>query len=195
MIDECGSNLNLTLRYARAPRNQRAYGSVPRNTPANTTLIASLSLKGMGAAMVLSGATDTLAFEAYVQEVLAPTLRKGQIVVLDNLSAHKSSRTAEAITARGCELWFLPSYSPDFSPIEQAFAKLKNEWRKHEARTPEALLDTVRTYAVGLVSVDLRSEPRFMTPLFGASQSQFHLSSGSEKSSKVQGSSFQLRNS
>lgn len=143
MIDECGSNLNLTPRYARAPRDQRAYGSVPRNTPANTTLIASLSLKGMGPAMVLSGATDTLAFDAYVREVLAPTLRNGQVVVLDNLSAHKSSRTAEAIAARGCELWFLPSYSPDFSPIEQAFAKLKNEWRKHEARTPEALLDAV----------------------------------------------------
>jgi transposase len=143
VLDECGSNLNLTPRYARAPRKERAYGSVPRNTPPNTTLIASLTLQGMGPAMVLPGATDTLAFEAYVCHVLAPMLRPGQIVVLDNLSAHKSARVAEAIAARGCELWFFPSYSPDFSPIEQAFAKLKNQWRKAQARTPEALLDAV----------------------------------------------------
>jgi transposase len=104
--------------------------------------------------MVLSGASDTLAFEVYVREVLAPTLHKGQIVVLDNLSAHKSSRTAEALAARGCELWFLPSYSPDFSPIEQAFAKLKNQWRKAEARTPEALLDAVSSSLPSITSQD-----------------------------------------
>ncbi|HEU4326457.1 MAG TPA: IS630 family transposase [Roseiflexaceae bacterium] len=143
VIDECGSNLDLTPRYARAPRKQRAFGSVPRNKPANTTLIASLSLQGMGPALVLPGATDTLAFLAYVQEILAPTLRQGQIVVLDNLSAHKSPRIAQAIAAQGCQVWFLPSYSPDFSPIEQAFAKLKNLWRKAEARSPDALLDVI----------------------------------------------------
>lgn len=156
VVDECGSNLNLTPRYARAPRNERAFGSVPRNTPANTTLIASLSLQGMGPAMVLPGATDTLAFDAYVRELLAPTLRRGQIVVLDNLSAHKSSRIVEAITARGCELWFLPSYSPDFSPIEQAFSKLKNQWRKAEARTPEALLDVVSSSLPSITAQDAR---------------------------------------
>lgn len=156
VLDECGSNLNLTPRYARAPRKERAYGSVPRNTPPNTTLIASLSLQGMGPAMVMPGATDTLAFEAYVCHVLAPTLRAGQIVVLDNLSAHKSSRAAQAIAARGCELWFLPSYSPDFSPIEQAFAKLKNQWRKAQARTPEALFEAVSSALPSITSHDAR---------------------------------------
>jgi len=87
-----GSNLNLTPRYARAPRGARAYGSVPRNTPPNTTLIAALSLEGMGAAMVLSGATDTAAFEVYVEHFLVPTLQPGKVVVWDNLSAHKSKR-------------------------------------------------------------------------------------------------------
>jgi hypothetical protein len=107
IVDETGSNLNLTPRYARAPRGQRAYGTVPRNTPPTTTLIAAMSTAGMGAAMVLDGATDTAAFEAYVQQVLAPTLQPGQVVVLDNLSAHKSPRIRTAIEACGCALWSL----------------------------------------------------------------------------------------
>ena len=143
IVDECGSNLNLTPRYARSPREQRAYGSVPRNTPPTTTLIASLTLEGMGASLVLSGATDHLAFETYIEQVLVPTLRAGQVVVIDNLSAHKSARVHSSISACGCELWFLPSYSPDLSPIEEAFAKLKNAWRQAAARTTETLLDTI----------------------------------------------------
>jgi transposase len=123
----------------------RAYGSVPRNTPPNTTLIASLSLSGMGAAMLLPGATDRIAFEIYVEQVLAPTLRAGQIVVIDNLSAHKSAKVLSSITGCGCELWFLPSYSPDLSPIEGAFAKLKNGWRQAGARSQDALADTIIT--------------------------------------------------
>jgi len=146
----------LTPRYARAPRTERASGHVPRNTPPNTTVIASLTVDGMGPAMVLPGATDRLAFEAYVRHVLAPSLRAGQVVVLDNLSAHKSTRAAEAITARGCELWFLPSYSPDLSPIEQAFAKLKNSWRKAAARTPEALLEAITTSLPSITPADAR---------------------------------------
>lgn len=139
IIDECGSNLNLTPLYARAPRGQRAIGQVPRNTPPNTTLIASLSLSGIGPSLLLPGATDGLAFETYVAEVLAPALQPGQIVVLDNLSVHHRSQIADLITQRGCELWFLPSYSPDFSPIEQAFAKLKQALRRAKARTVDAL--------------------------------------------------------
>jgi hypothetical protein len=100
IVDECGSNLNLTPRYARAPRKQRAYGSVPRNTPPTTTLIASMTLEGMGAALVLPGATDHLAFEAYIEQVLAPRLRAGQIVVIDNLSAHKSAGVQAIISAQ-----------------------------------------------------------------------------------------------
>ena len=143
IFDECGSNLNLTPLYARAPRAQRAYGSIPRNTPEGTTLMASLSVNGIGPALIMPGATDHLAMEAYVEQVLAPSLRAGQVVLMDNLSAHKGRRIAELIVACGCELWFLPSYSPDLSPIEQAFAKLKSAWRRAEARTPEVLYETI----------------------------------------------------
>ena len=143
IIDECGSNLNLTPRYARAPRGARAYGAVPRNTPPNTTVIASLSLQGIGPSVLMPGRTDGLAFEAYIEQVLAPTLRPGQVVVLDNLSVHHSARVAQLIRARDCELWFLPSYSPDLSPIEQAFAKFKQTLRRAGARTLEALYEAI----------------------------------------------------
>lgn len=157
VIDECGSNLNLTPRYARAPRNQRAIGYVPRNTPPNTTLIASLTLTGLGPAMLLPGATDRVAFEAYVEHVLCPALRPGQIVMLDNLSAHHSVRVRQLVAARQCELWFLPSYSPDLSPIELAFAKLKQAWRKAGPRTLDALYDTISASLPSITSDDARN--------------------------------------
>ena len=112
IVDETGSNVNLTPRYARAPRGERAYGRVPCNTPSNSTLTAAMTIDGMRAAMVLDGATDTLAFEVYVEHFLVPTLRPGQVVVLDNLSAHEGTRVRELVTGAGCELWYLPSYSP-----------------------------------------------------------------------------------
>ncbi len=143
IVDESGTNLNLTPRSARAPRGQRAYGQVPRNTPPNTTLTAALTTTGMGPAMTLRGATDTAAFEIDVTHFLAPSLRPGQIVVMDNLSAHKNRRVREIITARGCERWYLPSYSPDLSPIEEAFAKLKALVRRAKARTHEALENAI----------------------------------------------------
>src|SRR5579859_1841056 len=117
-VDETGTHIALTPLYARAPRSQRAVGKVPRNTGSNTTLLASLSLDGMGEALILEGAADRLAFEAYIEQVLAPSLRPGQIVVMDNLSIHQGVRVRQAIEARGCQLLFLPAYSPDFSPIE-----------------------------------------------------------------------------
>lgn len=139
IVDEVGSNIDLTRRYARAEAGERAYGNIPRNTPTNLTLIASLQLSGMGPSMLLSGGTDTAAFEAYISEVLAPTLRPGQIVLIDNLSAHKAPRIALLLAKRGCSLWFLPTYSPDMSPIELAFAKIKGILRSLGARTREAL--------------------------------------------------------
>jgi transposase len=139
IVDECGSNINLTPRYARAPRGERAYGRVPRNTDKNTTLIAAMSTAGMGPAMLVEGATDTPAFEAYVEHVLVPTLVPGQIVVMDNLAAHRSPRVREFIEAAECELWYLPGYSPDLSPIEEAFSKLKTLLRRAQARTRAAL--------------------------------------------------------
>ncbi len=156
IVDESGTNLNLTPRYARAPRGQRAYGQVPRNTPPNTTLIATLTMSGMGPAMVMSGATDTAAFEVYVTHFLAPSLRPGQIVVMDNLSAHKSRRVQEVITARGCELWYLPSYSPDLSPIEAAFSKLKALLRRAQARTYEALENAIAWALDQITAADAR---------------------------------------
>jgi transposase len=139
IVDEFGSNTDLTRRYGRAPVGERAYGSVPRNTPPNLTVIASLTLGGIGPSMLLSGGTDTAAFDAYITQVLAPTLRPGQIVLVDNLRAHKAPRIAEQLAKRGCRLWFLPTYSPDLSPIELAFAKIKTLLRTIGARTREAL--------------------------------------------------------
>lgn len=138
-VDECGTHIALTRLYARAPKGERAVGQAPRNTGSNTTLIASLSPDGMGEAMILQGAADALAFEAYIEQVLAPRLHNGQTVVMDNLSIHQGVRVRQAIEARGCQLLYLPSYSPDFSPIEEAFSKLKAFLRRVGARTQEAL--------------------------------------------------------
>ena len=139
ILDESGTNLNLTSRYARAPRGQRAYGSAPRNTPANTTVVTVLNMRGMGPAMTLPGAMDTAACMTYLEQFLIPWLQPGQVVVMDNLSVHKSTRVQTIIEAAGCELWYLPAYSPDLSPIELAFAKLKAILRRVQARTQEAL--------------------------------------------------------
>ena len=124
VVDESGSNIALTPLYARAPKGERAHGSVPRNRGKNTTLLASLSLTGVGASMIIEGAVNTQIFEAYVEEILAPSLSAGQIVVLDNLSVHKGARVRQLIEARGCKLLFLPPYSPDCSPIEETFSKV-----------------------------------------------------------------------
>lgn len=154
IVDECGSNIHLTPTYARAPKGERAYDSAPRNTKKNTTLIASMTTAGMGAAMLLDGATDTAAFETYIEQVLAPTLPAGKVVVLDNLSAHKSPRVRTLIEARGCELWFLPAYSPDLSPIEEAFSKLKTLLRRAAARTREALHMAIATALDHITALD-----------------------------------------
>jgi transposase len=142
-VDECGSTIALTRLYARAPRGQRAYGSAPRNWGKNTTLIAGLTLSGIQAPFILEGAVDTLAFETYVEHVLAPSLRPGQVVVLDNVSVHKGERVRQAIEASGCQVLFLPTYSPDLTPIEEAFSKLKAWLRRLGARTREALEEAI----------------------------------------------------
>jgi hypothetical protein len=126
----------MTRRYARAPKGERAYGRVPRNRGKNTTLLASMSLSGMGGAMAVEGATTKVVFETYVERLLAPMLRPGQVVILDNLSAHKSKRVLELIEGRGCRVLFLPAYSPDLSPIEEAFSKVKALLKKAAAREP-----------------------------------------------------------
>jgi len=134
----------MTRLRARAPRGKRAYGKVPRNRGRNTTLIASITLEGgMGESVAIEGATDAEAFEAYVERFLAPRLEEGQVVVLDRLGAHRTGRVRELIEARGAELLFLPAYSPDLNPIEEAFSKIKQLVRKAGARTREALIEAI----------------------------------------------------
>ena len=142
-VDESGTHTSMDRPRSRAPRGERAYGKVPRNRGKNTTLIASMSLRGMGESMCIEGATDAAAFEAYVEHFLAPTLSEGQVVVLDGLGAHRPKRTRELIEERGAELVFLPSYSPDLNPIEEAFSKIKNTLRKVGARAHGALVEAM----------------------------------------------------
>jgi transposase len=142
-VDESGTNISMDRLRSRAPKGLRAYGKVPKNRGKNLTLIASMSLYGMGASMCIEGATDAAAFEVYVEHFLAPSLGEGQVVVMDNLGAHQPKRIRELIEARGAEVVFVPSYSPDLNPIEQAFSKIKNILRKLGARTHEALLEAM----------------------------------------------------
>jgi transposase len=144
-VDESGMHTSMTRLYARAPKGQRAYGKVPRNRGKNTTLIAAMTLEGgMGESMAIEGATDSEVFEAYyVEHFLAPTLTEGQVVVLDGLGAHRTEKVRELVEARGAQLLFLPSYSPDLNPIEEAFSKIKGIVRKAGARTREALVEAI----------------------------------------------------
>jgi transposase len=142
-VDESGTHVALTPLYAWAPKGQRAEGQVPRNRGRTTTLLAALSLEGMQAPWTIEGGTEALAFETSVREVLAPTLKPGQIVILDNLAAHQGETVRQLVEARGCTLRFLPSYSPDLTPIEEAFSKIKTGLRRAAARGHEALLDAI----------------------------------------------------
>lgn len=154
VVDECGSNIALTPLYARAPKGQRATDSVPRNRGKNTTLIASVTLEGVGASMILEGATNAAAFEAYLEHILVPSLHSGQVVVMDNLQVHKSARVRQLIEEAGCQVLFLPAYSPDFSPIEEMFSKVKAHLRRMKARTREALEEAITQALLEVTSHD-----------------------------------------
>jgi transposase len=143
VIDECGTHISLTPLYARAPKGKRAYSKVPRNRGKNTTVIAALTWSGIGEALILEGSVTAAVFEQYVERVLAPSLSAGHVVLMDNLAAHKSAKVEALIKARGCSLLFLPSYSPDFSPIEEMFSKVKTSLRRIGARTREALQEAI----------------------------------------------------
>ena len=143
-VDESGFHTSMTRLRARAPKGKRAYGKVPRNRGKNTTLIASITLEGgMGESMSIEGATDSEAFEAYVEHFLTPSLCEGQVVVLDRLGAHRTDRVKQLIEGRGADLVFLPSYSPEMNPIEEAFSKIKQLVRKAGARVREELVETI----------------------------------------------------
>jgi len=138
--DECSTNTSLRPLYAWSRRGERAFCSAPRNWGKNVTLLSSLSAEGMCPSVAVEGATTRVVFEAYLEEALCPSLSPGQVVVMDNLSAHKGQKVRELIEERGCELLYLPPYSPDYNPIEQAFSKMKALMRKSGARTREALI-------------------------------------------------------
>jgi transposase len=157
-VDESGTNITLAPLYGWAPKGERAYGKAPRNWEKNITLIASMSTEGIGATMSVEGTTDGAAFEPYVKHFLSPTLKRAQIVVMDNLQVHKSLRVRELIEGAGASVLFLPSYSPDFSPIEEAFSKVKNILRKAQARTHEALIEAI---GIALEAVSRQDAPGF----------------------------------
>jgi transposase len=142
-IDETWATTNMTRRYGRAPRGERLVAAVPYGHWKTSTLVAGLRVSGITAPLVVDGAINGDIFRAYVEQVLAPTLKPGDIVVLDNLSSHKVAGVRAAIEARGATLVYLPPYSPDLNPIEQAFAKLKALLRKLAARTVARLWDAL----------------------------------------------------
>jgi transposase len=143
-VDECSSKTSLAPLYGWSRKGERAYQKAPRNWGKNITLLSSMGKeRGMGASLVVEGSTNGMVFETYLKDVLLPTLEKGQVVVMDNLSAHKGERVRELIEAKGCELVYLPPYSPDFNPIEQAFSKLKSYLREACARTQDTLMEVI----------------------------------------------------
>ena len=179
-LDESGSNIALTRLYAQAPKGKRARGTLPRNRGKNMTLISSLrhgsneldtflltrgkhcqarlplfepclSLQGLGASLIVDGSANTALFEIYIEQILAPSLEPGQMVIMDNLRIHKGNKVRQLIEARGCQVLFLPAYSPDLSPIEEAFSKIKAILRRIGARTREALQEALE-YALTTVS-------------------------------------------
>ncbi|MDB5736587.1 MAG: family transposase, partial [Sphingomonas bacterium] len=143
-IDETGASTKMARLRGRAKRGLRCRSPIPHGHWKTTTFVGALRLTGMTAPMILDGPMTGEWFLAYVQHVLVPTLRRGDIVIMDNLPAHKGAAVREAIEAAGAALLFLPPYSPDFNPIENSFAKLKSILRKAAARTVEQLYNTIR---------------------------------------------------
>jgi transposase len=177
-VDETAVNTAMTRRYGRAPRGERAHDSVPRNYGAHTSVIGAMGLRGLVATLAVEGAVDTLCFDAYplrsstqtlharavdtlcfdayAEKVLAPRLRPGDVVVLDNLTAHRASRIEEVAQSRGALVLWLAPYSPDFSPIEQCWSKIKAYLRGAKARTEDEL-NKALAQAIGLVTkADIR---------------------------------------
>jgi transposase len=155
-VDETAVNTAMTRRYGRAPKGERAHDSAPRNYGAHTSVIGAMGLRGLVATLAVEGAVDTLCFDAYAEKVLAPRLRPGDVVVLDNLTAHRASRIEEVAESRGAQVLWPAPYSPDFSPIEQCWSKIKTYLRGVKARTEDEL-NRALAQAIGLVTkADIR---------------------------------------
>ena len=142
-LDETWAKDNMTRLRGRSRRGQRLIGKVPMGRWQTTTFLAALRIDRMTAPMVLDGPIDGEWFLAYVEQVLCPTLRVGEIVIIDNLGSHRSDKIRQAIEAQGATLLYLPKYSPDLNPIENAFAKLKAALRRAAARSTDALWDCI----------------------------------------------------
>jgi transposase len=146
----------MTRRYGRAPRGERVHDSAPRNSGSHTSVIGSMGLRGLVATLIVEGTLDTLCFDAYAEQVLGPRLPRGDVVVLDNLGAHRASHIEEVAESRGAQVLWLAPYSPDFSSIEQCWSKIKSFLRGAKARTADAL-DKALAQAIGLVTkADIR---------------------------------------
>lgn len=156
-VDESGANRALCPLYGWAPRGERARGQAPRNRGPNTSVLAAMNLDGLVATMTVEGSTNKQVFLTYLESVLCPALRPGQVVIMDNLSVHKNEAVRKKIEACGCRLVFLPAYSPDFNPIENAFSKLKNFLRKAKARSQEALEAAITAELQTIRASDVRA--------------------------------------
>jgi transposase len=142
-IDESGAHLGMTRRYGRAAPGQRVSEASPGPAGTHYTFMASLSFTGIEAPLIFEGTLNGDRFETYVREVLGPTLKRKDLVIMDNLAAHKQVRIREAIEARGAQVVFLPPYSPDFNPIELCWSKVKARLRQAKARTFDALVEAL----------------------------------------------------
>lgn len=142
-IDETWAKTNMARTHGRAPRGERLRMAIPHGHWQTSTFVAGLTLEGLIAPFVLKGPINRLRFETYVERVLVPELRPGALVIMDNLSSHKGPRVRQMIQAAGAQLLFLPPYSPDFNPIEKAFAKLKAMLRKAAERTLDGLWNAI----------------------------------------------------
>ena len=151
-VDEMGANVSLSPLYAWSRRGELAHAKAPRNWGKNVTLLASITAGGVGPCLAVEGPTTRGVFETYLERVLALELRPRRVVVLDNLSAHKVGRVREIVEEAGCEIAYLPPYSPDLNPIEQVFWKVKGLLRRAEARTREALIEAMG-WALGAVTI------------------------------------------
>ena len=156
-VDETSTNLIYCRHYARAEGGQRVHQATPRHGGPNVTLVAALTPNDLQAAMTVSGAVNGEVFAAYLAQVLGPTLVPGDVVVLDNLPAHKVAGLAELVEARGARLLYLPPYSPDFNPIELAFSKLKTWLRTAQARTRQALEDVIAAASAWITEQDAKN--------------------------------------
>jgi transposase len=153
-IDEAGCHQAMTRLYARAPRGQRATATKPVNRGRHVTMLGALTLQGMVAAMTVEGFTDGEVFLAFLREVLVPQLRAGQVLIMDNLKAHKVAGVAAICAAAGVRLLYLPPYSPDLSPIEECWSKVKALLRAKAARTLEALEQAIAEALTAITSQD-----------------------------------------